>query len=52
MEQTWPITIIRWRGPLYLLIDQSGDPSIQKVIDFALGEEGQDIVARYHVPIR
>ena len=38
--------------PLYLLIRQSGDPSIQKVIEFALGEEGQDIVARYHVPIR
>ena len=37
---------------LYLLIDQGGDPSIQKFIDFALGEEGQDIVARYHVPIR
>ena len=38
--------------PLYLLIDQSGDPLIQKVIDFALGEEGQEIVARYHVSIR
>ena len=37
---------------LYLVIDQGGDPSIQKFIDFALGEEGQDIVARYHVPIR
>ena len=37
---------------LYLLIDQSGDQSIQKFIDFALGEEGQDIVARFHVPIR
>ena len=37
---------------LYLLIDQNGDPTIQKVIDFALGEEGQEIVARYHVPIR
>lgn len=38
--------------PLYLLIRHSDDPSIQKVIDFALGEEGQAIVARYHVPIR
>ena len=37
---------------LYLFIDQSGDPSIQKVVDFALGEEGQEIVSRYHLPIR
>ena len=38
--------------PLYLLIRQGGDPAIQDVVDFALGAEGQTIVARYHVPIR
>ena len=38
--------------PLYLLIRQGGDPAIQDVVNFALGAEGQNIVARYHVPIR
>ena len=37
---------------LYLLFRQSGDPSIQKIVDFVLSEEGQAIIARYHVPIR
>ncbi|MDE0079285.1 MAG: phosphate ABC transporter substrate-binding protein [Caldilineaceae bacterium] len=37
---------------LYLLFQQSGDPSIQKIVDFVLSEEGQAIIARYHVPIR
>lgn len=37
---------------LYLLFRQSGDPSIQKIVDFVLSEEGQAIIARYHAPIR
>ena len=37
---------------LYLLFRQSSDPSIQKIVDFALSEEGQAIIARYHVSIR
>ena len=37
---------------LYLLFQQSGDPSIQNIVDFVLSEEGQAIIARYHVPIR
>ena len=37
---------------LYLLFRQSSDPSIQKVVDFVLSEEGQSIIARYHVPMR
>ena len=37
---------------LYLLFRQSGDPSIQNIVDFVLSEEGQAIIARYHVPIR
>ena len=43
---------ICWRGPLYLLIRESGDPALEDVVSFALGAEGQNIVARYHVPIR
>ena len=38
--------------PLYMLIRQPADPTIQDIIDFALGAEGQIIVARYHVPVR
>ncbi len=38
--------------PLYLLIRQHGDQAIQDIVDFALGAEGQSIVARYHAPIR
>jgi len=38
--------------PLYLLIRESGDPALEDVVSFALGAEGQNIVARYHVPIR
>ncbi|MXX27720.1 MAG: phosphate ABC transporter substrate-binding protein [Caldilineaceae bacterium SB0668_bin_21] len=37
---------------LYLLFPQSGAPLVQNVIDFARGEEGQAIIARYHVPVR
>ena len=37
---------------LFLLFRQSGEPSIQSIVDFVLGEEGQAIIARYHVPIR
>lgn len=37
---------------LYLLFHQSGDPSIQKIVEFVLSAEGQAIIARYHVPIR
>ena len=37
---------------MYLLFRQSGDPSIQEIVDFILSEEGQAIVARYHVPIQ
>lgn len=37
---------------LYLLFRQSGDPSIQKIVDFVLSEEGQAIIARYHAPLR
>ena len=35
-----------------LLFQQSGDPSIQKIVDFVHGDEGQAIIARYHAPIR
>ena len=38
--------------PLYLLFRESGDPALEDVVSFALGAEGQNIVARYHVPIR
>ncbi len=38
--------------PLYLLFRESGDPALEDVVSFALGAEGQDIVARYHVPVR
>lgn len=38
--------------PLYLLIRESGDPALENLVSFALGAEGQDIVARYHTPIR
>ena len=38
--------------PLYLLIRQGGDPALEDVVSFALGAEGQNIVARYHAPIR
>ena len=38
--------------PLYLLIRQGGDPALEDVVSFALGAEGQNIVARYHTPIR
>ncbi len=37
---------------LYLLFRQSSDPSVQKIVDFVLSEEGQAIIGRYHVPIR
>ncbi len=37
---------------LYLLFRQSGDPSIQRIVEFVLSEEGQAIIARYHAPIR
>ena len=38
--------------PLYLLIRQNGDPALADVVSFALGAEGQNIVARYHAPLR
>ena len=38
--------------PLYLLFRESGDPALEDLVSFALGAEGQDIVARYHTPIR
>ena len=37
---------------LYLIFRQNDDPSIRKIVDFVLGEEGQAIIARYHAPIR
>lgn len=37
---------------LYLLIRQSGDPTIREIVDFVLSEDGQAIIARHHVPIR
>ena len=38
--------------PLYLFIRQSGEPALEDIVNFALGAEGQSIVARYHTPIR
>ena len=38
--------------PLYLLFRESGDPALEDLVSFALGAEGQDIVARYHTPVR
>lgn len=38
--------------PLYLLIRQNGAEAILEIIDFTLGEAGQNIVARYHIPVR
>ena len=37
---------------LYLLTPQGGTPAVQEFVDFTLGQEGQSIVARYHIPIR
>lgn len=37
---------------LYLLTPQGGTPAVQEFVDFILGQEGQSIVARFHVPIR
>lgn len=37
---------------LYLLFPQSSGPSIQKIVEFVRGKEGQAIIARFHAPIR